>query len=104
MIVSQGIEKAIKVSGKLKSAGKIHLSEKEMNELDYYFMHDKSLKEAIETLKLNAAEHSKSANAYDSLAEAYMLDGNRESAVKNYQKSASIGLLKNKLKSDAGEA
>ncbi len=45
---------------------------------------------AIEVFKLNAEDYQQSSNTYDSLGEAYMIDGNRELAIKNYQRSVEL--------------
>src|SRR5688572_29005789 len=51
------------------------LNEDEMNRLGLRLLRTKKLKEAIRTLELNVAAYPKSANAWDSLAEAYMIGG-----------------------------
>jgi tetratricopeptide (TPR) repeat protein len=45
------------------------------------------VKEAIEIFKLNVEAYPESGNVYDSLAEAYMNDGNEELAIKFYLES-----------------
>lgn len=45
---------------------------------------------AIEVFKLNVSNYPKSFNAYDSLADAYMVKGDTTSAVKNYEKSLEL--------------
>jgi cytochrome c-type biogenesis protein CcmH/NrfG len=53
----------------------------------YQLLEQKRLDDAIAIFRLNAAEHPTSANVYDSLAEAYLLVGRRELAIRNYRKS-----------------
>jgi tetratricopeptide (TPR) repeat protein len=48
------------------------------------------MKEAIEIFKLNVAAYPKAWNSYDSLGEAYMINGNKELAIKNYKKSLEL--------------
>jgi tetratricopeptide (TPR) repeat protein len=48
------------------------------------------IREAIELFKLNVLAYPKSANTYDSLAEAYMLSGKRKLAIRNYEKSLEL--------------
>jgi len=48
------------------------------------------LKEAIEIFKLNVADYPNSANAYDSLGEAYLTAGDKELAIRNYEKSVEL--------------
>ena len=45
---------------------------------------------ATEIFKLYSEIFPQSANAYDRLAEAYMMDGNKELAILNYQKSLEL--------------
>ena len=45
------------------------------------------IKDAIEIFKLNVEEYPDAFNPYDSLGEAYMIDGQKELAIKNYAKS-----------------
>lgn len=65
-------------------------SEPEVNRLGYQLLGAKKPLEAIEVFKLNVAEFPKSANTYDSLAEAYMINGNNELAIQNYKKSIEL--------------
>jgi len=65
-------------------------SESELNELGYEFLSMKSYPEAIEILKLNAEEFPASSNVYDGLGEAYMDNGDRELAIRNYKKSLEL--------------
>ena len=50
----------------------------------------KKVREAIEVFKLNAETYQQSANVYDSLAEAYMIDGDKELATRNYQRAVEL--------------
>ena len=64
--------------------------ESELNGLGYQLIAMKRLTEAIEILKLNVEIFPTSSNAYDSLAEAYMDDGDKDMAIKNYKKSLEL--------------
>ena len=46
--------------------------------------------DAIEIFKLNVEAYPDASNAYDSLGEAYMIKGDYELAMKNYQKSVDL--------------
>jgi predicted Zn-dependent protease len=46
--------------------------------------------DAIAIFKLNAEEYPKSSNVYDSLAEAYAKDGQKQQAIANYRKSLEL--------------
>jgi hypothetical protein len=63
------------------------LSESMLNHLGYTLLGTERYKEAIEILKLNTEVFPDSWNVYDSLGEAYMIDGKTEDAILNYQKS-----------------
>jgi tetratricopeptide (TPR) repeat protein len=74
-------------------------TEARMNNLGYRLIRMKRLDQAIEIFRLNVGSYPQSANAYDSLAEAYMLNGNKELAIKNY----GISLRLNPRNSSAAE-
>ena len=50
----------------------------------------KKFDQAIEVFKLNVESYPQSANVYDSLGAAYMMNGDQELAIKNYEKSLSL--------------
>ena len=59
--------------------------------LDYtYQFGSVTVKEAIEIFKLNVDMFPQSSNVYDSLAEAYMVNGDKELSIKNYEKSLEL--------------
>jgi dienelactone hydrolase len=61
----------------------ILLSEAVVNRLGYDHLQDGDTKGAVELLKLNVAAYPNSANAYDSLSDAYLADGQKDLARKN---------------------
>jgi tetratricopeptide (TPR) repeat protein len=65
-------------------------TESSMNNLGYRLVGMKRLEHAIEIFKLNVESYPQSANAYDSLAETYMMNGNKELAIKNYERSLEL--------------
>ena len=65
----------------------IDLLEDLINAKGYDLLKEKKLKEAIEVFKLNVFAFPQSANAFDSLGEAYLESGDKESAIENYKKS-----------------
>jgi len=65
-------------------------SEGEMNELGYEFLRKASFKEAIQAFRLNVESYPRSANAYDSLGDAYAKSGERDLAIQNYRKALAI--------------
>lgn len=66
------------------------LSEQQLNQVGYWLLSKKRVKEAIEVFKMNVEDHPNSSNAYDSLGEAYMVAGNKPEAIRNYQRSLSL--------------
>jgi CubicO group peptidase (beta-lactamase class C family) len=66
------------------------LNEDQMNRLGYQLLGRKRVTEAIEVFKLNVADFPQSSNVYDSLGEAYAAGGDKEMAIKNYQKSVEL--------------
>ncbi len=65
-------------------------TEAQVNALGYRLMNANRLDEAIEIFKLNVEAFPRAWNVYDSLGEAYMKKGNRELAIKNYEKSLEL--------------
>jgi len=59
-------------------------------QLIYHLLSAKRVKDAIEVFKLNVADYPQSANVYDSLGEAYKVNGDRELAIKNYERSVEL--------------
>jgi hypothetical protein len=64
--------------------------ETRLNELGYDLLNNSKTNEAIAIFKLNTQLYPESANAYDSLGEAYKLGGNKELAIKNYERSLEL--------------
>ena len=65
-------------------------AEPRLRSLGYDLMNRKRLDQAIEVFKLAVGTASQSANAYASLAEAYQAAGNKELAIKNYEKAVEL--------------
>jgi tetratricopeptide (TPR) repeat protein len=62
----------------------------ELNSLGYELINRNKIKEAIEIFKLNVEAYPQSSDAYDSLGEGYMRNGDKELAIVNYQKSLDL--------------
>jgi len=65
-------------------------SEAELNQYGYQLLNQNKFDEAIEILATNTKRFPDSANAWDSLGEAYALKGDKENAIKNFRKSLSL--------------
>lgn len=64
--------------------------ERFLNTLGYSLLGDDQIASAIKVFVKNTNLYPQSANVYDSLGEAYMVAGNKELAVKNYEKSLKL--------------
>lgn len=86
-----GSEAMLKIFNQLKASDEYNFSEDEINELGYRLLYDqKDVPTAIEVFKLNAERFPQSFNVWDSLGEVYYRSGNREEAIRNYEKSLQI--------------
>jgi tetratricopeptide (TPR) repeat protein len=65
-------------------------TEADVNRLGYELLRDGKTDDAIEIFKLNVEAYPRSANTYDSLAEAYVKKGNKEEAIKYYSKALEV--------------
>jgi len=88
----RGYEHAIEVYQELKRKDpQFQPLENDLNEWAYRMMNGGGKpKEALEIFKLNVFLYPNSANVYDSVAEAYAINGNRELAIKNYKRSLEL--------------
>lgn len=64
--------------------------ENELNNLGYQLIQDNRIEDAIKIFELSVSEFPDSFNPYDSLGEAYFLNGDTEKAVSNYKKSLEL--------------
>ncbi len=64
--------------------------ESELNTIGYRLLAMSKPADAIEVFKINVEIYPESANVYDSLAEAYMNNGDKELAIRNYRKSLEL--------------
>lgn len=92
IVLNEGAEEAIKMYHDLKANQKdtYNFEEFELNNLGYQLLQLKKVKDALEIFKLNVAEYPEAFNPYDSLGEAYMNNGEKELAIKNYAKSLEL--------------
>lgn len=64
--------------------------ENELNNLGYQLINDGRAEDAIKVFELLVSEFPNSANPYDSLGEAYLLNGHIELSLANYKKSLEL--------------
>jgi CubicO group peptidase (beta-lactamase class C family) len=86
------------------------LNEANMNDLGYDLLALKRVEDALVVFKQIVADYPSSANAYDSLAEAYEVQGNKSAAIENYKRSLELNPKNEnaaehlkKLESDGGK-
>jgi len=91
-ISTGGIDQAIQQYHALKTTepSTYNFDESQLNSLGYRLIRKKDFKAAIRIFQLNIESFPKSSNAYDSLAEAYMDDGDKPLAIANYQKALEL--------------
>lgn len=86
----------LRQAGKKEEAEKIRTealavaNENELNLYGYSLLNDKKFDEAIKVLAMITERYPESANAWDSLGEAYALKGDKPNAIKNFKKSLSM--------------
>jgi CubicO group peptidase (beta-lactamase class C family) len=88
VVLSSGAEAAIAVyrTHKTANADEYDLDEGEINALGYQLLYqDRRQGDAVRIFLFNTAEHPSSSNAFDSLAEAYQVMGDKDSARKYYE-------------------
>jgi CubicO group peptidase (beta-lactamase class C family) len=73
------------VNGLKMRDSNFELVENDLNELGFILLRQEEKKKAIEIFKLNLSLYPDSANAFDSLAEAYEADGDYTLAIRNYK-------------------
>jgi len=87
VFAKQGLDETLKTYRELKAKNAESLNERRVNSLGYALLGANKTKEAIEFFKLNVEAYPKSANVYDSLAEAYEKNGDIELSIKYYKKA-----------------
>ena len=88
----KGVEAMVAEFHSLKSGADpdLYVAESEINTLGYRLLRRQLVNEAIAVLKLNVEAYPQSANVYDSLAEAYLLSGDKDKAIENYRRALAI--------------
>jgi CubicO group peptidase (beta-lactamase class C family) len=91
-VVTRGADAAVAQYRELKrtNAQDYDFTEGPLNRLGYMLLEKSRNADAIAIFKLNVEEHPKSGNVYDSLAEAYAKDGQKQQAIANYRKSLEL--------------
>jgi CubicO group peptidase (beta-lactamase class C family) len=90
VLSEKGPGAGIETYKKLKKDSAYGFKEGDINNAGYQLLQTGKKKEAIEIFKINVEAFPKSGNAYDSLGEAYLKDGNTKLAIVNYKKSIEL--------------
>jgi tetratricopeptide (TPR) repeat protein len=91
-IQSRGVDAAVRQyrTFKQQKPDAYDFEETELNDLGYKLIHDRRYADAARIFALNVEAYPKSGNAYDSLGEAYMDEGDKAGAIANYRKSLQL--------------
>ena len=92
IVLSRGGDAAVARYRELKRANSsdYNFDERALNQLGYMLLEKGRNSDAIAIFKLNVEEYPKSGNVYDSLAEAYAKDGQKQQAIENYRKAVEL--------------
>jgi imidazolonepropionase-like amidohydrolase len=92
VFMTKGLEAALAEYHRLaaEEAEKWDFTEPQLNALGYALINHNQLDSAIAIFQLNAETFPRSANVWDSLAEAHMKAGRKEPAIANYRKSLEL--------------
>jgi len=92
VLLDEGVEAAVRRyrTWKQEGAEDYELNEWELNGLGYRLLSRDRVQDAILIFELNVEEYPAASNPYDSLGEAYMIAGDRERAIENYEKSLEL--------------
>ena len=89
-VINTCLDMGIKEAKIVIKESKLELSEVELNAKGYEMIKRGLYKKAIDLFTLEILSFPKSYEAYDSLGEAYMMDGNLNKAIENYKKSLEL--------------
>ncbi|HEY2169469.1 MAG TPA: YceI family protein [Candidatus Angelobacter sp.] len=88
----QGLDAALKQykEAKQNQADAFQFSPGQLNVVGYKLLQHGKVKEALEFFKLNVESYPDKALVYDSLGDAYLANGDKEQATKNFKKSLEL--------------
>lgn len=92
VIETQGVDAAIARYREIQAGGAegYDMGEDQLNALGYLYLGRGDVDTALSLFALNVERYPDSWNPYDSLGEAYLIAGNREQAVANYQQALAL--------------
>lgn len=89
-IQNNSLADALNQFEKIKKNPAYDLNEKDINQMGYNLIDVGKIKEAIELMNINVIQFPRSANAFDSRGETYMLNGEKAKAILDYKKSLEL--------------
>ncbi|MBO9151369.1 serine hydrolase [Chitinophaga sp. GCM10012297] len=89
-IQNKSLTDALTQFEKIKKQPAYNLDEGEINQMGYNLISVGKIKEAIVLMNINVTQFPRSANAWDSRGEAYMLNGEKAKAIPDYKKSLEL--------------
>lgn len=90
-VLTRGVAAIDEYRAKRKHNSSTAISESQVNQLGYVLLRGaKRVAEAIAVFKMNTEDFPKSSNTYDSLGEAYGVAGEKDLAIKNYEKALEL--------------
>ncbi|MEO1486549.1 MAG: serine hydrolase [Bacteroidota bacterium] len=87
IFISKPFNEALKSFGSLRKDHPSESFEGVLNRIGYTLLGQKETKKAIDIFILNTEKYPESANTFDSLGEAFLVSGNLEAALEQYQKA-----------------
>jgi tetratricopeptide (TPR) repeat protein len=94
LLGQHGIDHAIRFydsARQQKSSSIYDFTESDLNLLGYYLLYDENkVNDAIKIFELNTEAFPASSNTFDSLGEAYLKKGDKQAALKSYQRALEI--------------
>src|SRR5690606_32703103 len=91
LMKEKGVEDVLKGYREMRKTYPVeYFRESDLNTLGYQRLREKDVKGAIKIFELNVEKFPQASNPYDSLGEAYMVDGQNALAVKNYRRSLEL--------------
>ena len=92
IVRTQGVASAVEVFHNVRrqNPDAVIFAEYPMNSLGLRYLYGGRVEEAIELLKLNVLAYPDAFNTYDSLGEAYMIHGDIDQAIDNYERSVEL--------------
>ena len=88
----RGAQIALERYTELRKSGALDAEsgERQLNQLGYTLLYGGHQQDAITVFQRNVQDYPQSFNVYDSLGEAYMQTGQKDLAIKNYEKSLEL--------------